>query len=133
MKIKNLFFVFTLLFLSLETGYAQNPFWMRNAGGLGADGGNDISIDRLGNTYTTGYFNNSAYFGSNISLLSSGVSDVFLTKMDNSGNFVWAVKAGGTGADRGLAIKTDSLGNCYITGYFNGTAIFGNAALLGDE
>ncbi|HXB11515.1 MAG TPA: hypothetical protein VNZ45_05980, partial [Bacteroidia bacterium] len=96
-------------------------YWMDKAGSNTIDEAYSISSDGSGNTYTTGYFTGTASFGA-LSLTATGVSDVFVTKTDGSGNFIWAVKAGGSNSCRGLAIKADASGNSYITGYYYGSA-----------
>jgi gliding motility-associated-like protein len=103
-------------------------FWMTNAGGPTIDEGMDIGIDGAGNSYITGYFTSACNFGS-ATLVSNGIDDVFLAKVDPTGQYVWAVKAGGTASDRGLSIKTDNAGNSYITGYFYGSATFGSVTI----
>ena len=102
-----------------------NWLWAKKAGGNNTDYGYGIAIDSSGNCYVTGYFQSTATFGS-INLASNGGSDIFVAKLDSSGNWLWAQKAGGGSADQGYGISTDSSGNSYITGYFNGTATFGN-------
>lgn len=108
--------------------HAQAPHWARRAGGGTVDEATSISMDAEGNSYTTGYFTGTATFGTQV-LSSSGVTDVFITKNGPDGNFLWAVKAGGTGPDRALAITTDSDGNTYMTGFFHGQATFGGQTL----
>ncbi len=107
-----------------------NYLWTVKAGGTGFyDRGNGIAVDSNGNSYITGYFDGTAEFGST-TLTSSGGYDVFIAKVDSSGNYLWTVKAGGTGFyDRGNGIAVDSNGNSYITGYFDGTAEFGSTTL----
>ncbi len=102
-------------------GFGQ--YWMQQAGGLTVDEGYDIAIDGSGNTYTTGYFSGSATFGGT-TLASNGSTDIFIVKTNNQGIIQWAKKAGGSAADRGLSIEVDGSGNCYVTGFFNGTASF---------
>ncbi|MCB5258253.1 MAG: SBBP repeat-containing protein, partial [Candidatus Cloacimonetes bacterium] len=51
---------------------------------------------------------------------------IFVAKLDNSGNWLGAQKAGGTGIDDGQSIAIDSYGNSYVTGYFQRTASFGD-------
>jgi hypothetical protein len=45
-----------------------------------------------------------------------------ITKTDPDGNWLWAKRAGGTGSDTGYGIATDTIGNCYATGFFSSTA-----------
>ena len=57
--------------------------------------------------------------------ISSGGSwDIFVLKLNASGNFVWAKQLGGTAQDRGESIVVDVYGNVYTTGWFEGTADF---------
>ena len=96
------------------------------------DAGCDITIDDGGNCYITGYFEQTAAFGSfSLTLTSSGGSDIFVAKMDSDGNWLWATKAGGTLGDVGAAITIDDAGNSYVTGHFYGTATFGSYSLTG--
>lgn len=128
MKSRFIYLHTIVLLLSSFSAMAQGQYWVRNGGGATADEAMDISVDAAGNTYTTGYFTATATFGSH-AISSSGVTDVFITKADASGFFQWAVKAGGSGSDRALSIKTDAVGNSYITGFFYGTATFGTQTL----
>ena len=109
-------------------GLSQTNYWAQSAGGITTDEAMGVSVDASGNTYTVGYFSALSTFGP-YTLNSSGVTDVFITKLDTDGYFQWAIKAGGTGPDRALAIETDDAGNSYITGYFQGTANFGSQTL----
>ena len=90
--------------------------------------GDGIAVDGAGNAYVTGYFKNTAHFGSH-TLTSSGGYDIFAAKLNPSGNWLWAVKAGGTSVDQGYGIAVDGAGNAYVTGRFEGTATFGSHTL----
>jgi len=92
-------------------------------GGTGDDAGYGIAVDALANVYVTGYFEDTATFGS-FSLTSAGSEDIFISKLDNNGNFVYAKQLGGTDDDVGNAIAVDGSGNVYTTGYFADTADF---------
>jgi len=106
--------------------------WAKQAGGTSGDFGQSIAIDSSGNSYVTGYFYGTASFGTT-TLESSGYADIFVTKLDSSGNWLWAQKAGGTTSnDSGCSITIDSSGNSYVTGYFYETASFGDTNLTGD-
>lgn len=104
-----------------------NFIWARNMGGTNMDIGSSIALDPLGNVYTTGFFVYTADFdpgpGSHI-LLSAGVQDIFLSKLNASGNFVWAVQLGGAAPDLGMSVTTDVSGNIYATGCFQDIADF---------
>lgn len=109
--------------------------WARQTGGPGLDyefyypeGGKAIVADNAGNTYVTGEFLGISEFGTQgepgYTVLESNHIDVFITKLDTDGNFLWARKAGGEGSC-GLSIALDPEWNCYVAGHFRGTAVFG--------
>ncbi|MFM6003234.1 MAG: hypothetical protein ACKPB7_08135, partial [Sphaerospermopsis kisseleviana] len=52
------------------------------------------------------------------------------TKLDSSGNFLWAQKLGGTSSDIGLGINTDANGNIYATGTLNANSDINNSTSL---
>ena len=105
-----------------------NILWAVKAGGISTDWGLDLALDNAGNAYITGIFNDAATFGS-CSLTSAGLGDIFAAKLDPSGNFLWAVRAGGTDNDFGYSIAVDVSSNVYVTGYFSGTVAFGSTNL----
>lgn len=102
--------------------------WAIKAGGSASDRALSIKTDAAGNSYITGFFYGTATFGTQ-TLTSAGVQDVFVAKYDNTGAFVWATSAGGSGSDIGNAVNVDNSGNVVITGEFAGTATFGSTTL----
>ncbi|NIO45055.1 MAG: hypothetical protein GTN36_05900, partial [Candidatus Aenigmarchaeota archaeon] len=44
----------------------------------------------------------------------------------------WAERAGGSNSDVGRGIAVDCCGNAYVTGFFNGTATFGDTTLVSE-
>ncbi len=89
--------------------------------------GNGISVDNNGNVYTTGNFQGSTDFDPGagiVSFNSFGGYDIFVSKLDSNGNYVWAKQMGGASDEAGNSIKTDGAGNVYSTGYFQATADF---------
>jgi len=111
-----------------------NYLWVKGMGGSEVDQGYSIAVDREGNVYTTGYFQGTADFdpGPDIADLvsaggadSAGRNDIFISKLDSNGNYVWAKAVGGAaGFDEGRDIALDEDGNVYTTGIFYGTADF---------
>jgi hypothetical protein len=108
-----------------------NFIWAKAMGGISNDHGYSINTDASGNIYTTGNFGETADFDpseSTYNLTSAGSTDIFIQKLDASGNFVWAKAMGGYSEDFGNSISTDTSGNSYTTGYFYGTVDFDPSA-----
>ena len=106
---------------------AGNFGWAKSMGGTNDDNGASISVDGSGNVYTTGYFHGNVDFDpgpGTSNLTSAGSIDIFISKLDASGNFIWAKSMGGTGPDGTSSITVDGSGNIYTTGSFQGTVDF---------
>ncbi|MFN0190268.1 MAG: T9SS type A sorting domain-containing protein [Bacteroidia bacterium] len=104
-----------------------NLVWARQFGGIGNDDGYVISIDALGNIITTGYYQFTIDFDpgpSVYNLTAAAEPDIFISKLDPSGNFIWAYSIGGSGTDYGLFSTIDPSGNINLTGQFSGTVDF---------
>lgn len=104
-----------------------NFVWAKQLGGASCEWGAFVFVSSTGDVYTTGGFRGTVDFDpgtGTYNLTSSGVSDIFISKLDSSGNFVWAKKVGGTGDDYGNGLDMDANNNIYITGNFSGTADF---------
>ena len=123
---KKLLFLLTLIGLGYYTP-AQNFEWAKRMGGGSIDIGYSITVDSAGNVYTAGYFQGTVDFDPGagfVYLTSAGSDDIFVSKLDASGNFVWAKNMGGTSGDRGYSISLDASGNVYTIGYFSDIADF---------
>lgn len=124
--------IFFLLIITLTPSIfvkAQTPnfAWVKSMGGSGFNTGNSIITDANGNVYTTGYFEGVCDFDPGVGtyyLASNGGWEIFVQKLDPSGNFIWAVSMGGASNDGGNGIVADSSGNVYITGFFQNTVDF---------
>ncbi|MCH8904708.1 MAG: T9SS type A sorting domain-containing protein [Bacteroidetes bacterium] len=106
---------------------AGNFIWAKSIGGGSNDQGFSITTDISGNVLITGYFQDTADFDPGASifyLTSNGNQDIFILKLDASGNFIWAKSIGGILADVSLSITTDASSNVYITGHYEDTADF---------
>jgi hypothetical protein len=115
------------LTLTAQSLSAQTLTWVKQMGAGAQDQGRSIAVDASGNVYTTGTFNGTVDFDpgpGTFSLTSTGIEDVYISKLDSSGNFVWAGAWGGGSFDLGLSIAIDANGFVYSTGLFQGTADF---------
>jgi hypothetical protein len=110
--------------------FAQTPDWLwaQQGGGVGGDLAYGLYVDADGNSYITGYFQGEATFGTT-SLVSNGDIDLFVAKLDSSGNYIWIKGVGGVGADSGTEITVDDSGNVYVTGKISGVAVFDEITL----
>ncbi len=105
--------------------YANN--WLSQQGTGGFLTTTDMCTDNAGNLYKTGRFQLSPDFepGAGVTTITSnGVGDIFIQKLDPSGNLLWVKTVGGAGNDYGSGIAVDVLGNVYVTGGFEDTVDF---------
>lgn len=96
--------------------------WVKKVDGNSDDCAISLSIDKLGNVYSTGNFSGLADFNPDpsIALLNSiGLPDTYILKMDSLGNFLWVKGFGDIGADISNSITIDETGNVFTTGYFS--------------
>lgn len=109
-----------------------NYLWVRRAGrSASSDEGYGIALDSQSNVYVTGKFTGTSSFGA-ITLTASGKGDIFVAKLDHNGNWLWAVKAGGSNSsnsDFGYSIAVDTSDNVVVTGCFWGTSPFGSYSI----
>ncbi len=110
------------------TKYSPNgkPLWVVKQGGGDADAASALAIDNSGNLIMTGSFRGTGNFG--IPLVSNGIDDIFISKLDPSGNVIWSKRAGGADQDVAFSIAADNNGDFYIAGYFRGTITFPNSS-----
>ncbi len=92
--------------------------------GGGVSRGLSISIDNVNNLYLSGDFNGTVDFNpsSNVYNLTSTGGDIYVMKLNASGNFVWAIQMGGSALGFGgipASVKADNLGSLVITGQYN--------------
>jgi hypothetical protein len=115
------------IFLS-EFDSSGNFLWARTWGGSNDDWGDGVAVDGSGNIYLSGGFaGTSVDFDPDpvaVDLHSSnGSPDIFLSKFDSSGYFVWARTWGGSNYDYGNGVAVDGAGDVYVPGLFQGASV----------
>lgn len=96
--------------------------WAKQIGSLSYEYFASLDVDRFGNVFVGGFFRGpELYIGNDTLYHSVGglYSDIFITKLNPSGNPLWAYASGGTNDDQCTGVGVDYLGNCYIQGYFS--------------
>ena len=124
---KKLILISVGLILTVQSTSAQTLTWAKQIGADAQDQGRSITVDASGNVYTAGTFSDTVDFDPGIGnyfLTSTGLDDVFISKLDSLGNFMWAGSWGWLNFDLGLSITVDTNGFVYSTGLFQGTADF---------
>jgi len=101
--------------------------WIKSMGGADFDNVNGLTVAPDGTVLTTGLFSGTADFdpGAGAALLTSaGLGDVFISKLNADGAFVWAKAVGGAGDDWGQGVALDINGGVYVNGKFRGAVDF---------
>lgn len=120
----------------LKLDSSGNFVWARNVGGTNEDVAFAIALDPLNNILVTGSFSATADFDpgpSTFNLTTSGPRNIYVLKLNNTGDFVWAKQIGGNGQDWNNAIATDEDGNVYTTGKFYGSIDFDPSTITSDS
>ena len=102
--------------------------WGQHAGGTGITESHTVAANSAGEVWIAGSFTDSVLFGNTI-LVSAGMRDIFIAKLNASGQFVWAKRAGGIEDDEANAVAVNSYGAAFIAGYFSDDADFDGATV----
>lgn len=111
----------TFLFCKSAELSAQQFSWLAQFGGGLNCSVNDVTVDAVGNVYSTGDFDATVDFdpGPGVtSFTSQGTKDMFVTKQDPSGNLIWARHFTGVGSIIGKAISVSPAGDIFLAGMF---------------
>ncbi|MBL0031367.1 MAG: T9SS type A sorting domain-containing protein [Bacteroidetes bacterium] len=110
--------------LSIRSACGLNPEWVNIYYSEGIVTVNDFTFDRAGNLILIGYFSGSTDFDPGLTVSTdsgNGQHDVFITKLDGSGNFLWVKTFGGTGFDHSTKVKCDNNDDILLCGTFEYT------------
>ncbi|RYY32611.1 MAG: hypothetical protein EOP46_18560 [Sphingobacteriaceae bacterium] len=105
--------------------------WAKILGGLSDEWGYATAVDKSGNVYVAGSFNNTAVIDG-ITLTAKLIDthlgrnqfDMFLVKYDKDGNQLWLKQVSGAGYERPVGIAIDNNGKILVTGYFDSSIAF---------
>ena len=98
-----------------------NFLWAKRIGGWYEENGLSMDLDPQGNILICGFFQDSVDFDPDSSvhnLYSWGGHDAFILKLDNEGKFLWVGAITGPNWDLAYCIKTDYLGNIFVSGEY---------------
>ncbi|MGY8771183.1 MAG: SBBP repeat-containing protein [Pirellulales bacterium] len=100
--------------------------WAKNFSGSDSIYSFGIAVDDLGNVYTTGDFSGTIDFNpdTGIANLTSSSTDSFVSALDSSGDYLWAIILGEGSGGYGEAIDVDNAGNLYVLGEYYSTTDF---------
>lgn len=110
--------------------HAQQPITVVSAAGFPVYNTLEIAVANDGSTYATGFFKGTCDFNPaatanlNLTSLSNTDEDVFISKLDAAGNFVYAIHLSGPGNARGNDMIVTSTGKIIVVGFFSGTLNF---------
>jgi hypothetical protein len=105
--------------------------WTGVAGGTSSSEAFAIAVDSQGGVFVAGEFWTGISFG-NITYNTGGYRNSFIAKAIDQGNSVvwdWAVKVSSSSGNSAQDIAFDSNGDLVVTGWFHGTASFGNSVM----
>lgn len=113
----------------LKSDTIGNFVWAKKVGNSYSNYFTDVEFDSSGNLLLIGFFIGTLDFNPgtstfNLTSASSLENDGFILKLDNNGNFNFAVKFGGTGHEDPWAIEIDQNDQIYMIGDYFGAADF---------
>ncbi|MFN4080469.1 MAG: SprB repeat-containing protein, partial [Saprospiraceae bacterium] len=120
-------FIFLLCGALAAAACAQGFEWALSVGGGGWESGRAMALDKSGNAYLTGDFEQSVMFGGGadaVTLTSAGARDIFFAKYTPEGQVLWARQIGGPNLDfcAGVGVGPDE--TVFLAGYFEGSVDF---------
>lgn len=111
--------------------FSQKTIWAKKIGGQKTEYIADIKVGRSDNVYSIGTYIGTVDFDPGIdsfklfnSSLSDSYQDMFISKLNNQGDFVWATHLDGNYSESGTSIELDKQENIYAGGSFFSTVDF---------
>lgn len=113
-----------------KINWSGEYIWTKKWGWPGYDYLSSIVVDSLENLYVVWYYNSSNANFWSTSVLNSWSFDIFISKLDSSGNWLRTKKWGWAGSDSKVVITKDSIDNIYVAWWFQQTASFNDTVLV---
>jgi hypothetical protein len=114
------------VFLSKFDGAGEFQ-WVQTWGGSGHEEGLGVAVDSLDRIACTGRFLDEVDFdpGPEVyTCISNGEADVYINRLEATGDFIWARTWGGEGHDEGYGIAVDGYGSAFVVGEFSNLVNF---------
>jgi|GEM_PF-1410523 len=111
-----------------------NYLWALSEGGLSWEMATSVACDNNNNVYMTGHFKETCIIGTETFTsvsISGSQYDVFISKYNSDGDFLWARQEGGNRSEYAVRIVTDYADNFYIAGTFDGDTYMADTVLSG--
>ncbi|XXY44871.1 serine/threonine-protein kinase [Sorangium sp. So ce269] len=107
---------------------AGNALWSKRFGDESEQGGNRVAVDEAGNVVVAGQCSGSLDLGDG-ALRGAGRYDIFLAKLDASGNTRWSRRLGDAAEQLAYGLGLDAEGNIFLMGGFEGAIDLGGERL----
>jgi hypothetical protein len=107
----------------LKLSNTANFIWAKQLGGTSGESVWDLVYSNLsGDLLISGNFQSSVDFDpgpGTFTFTSNGITDGYICRLSNSGNFIWAAQFGSSGYDGVTEMAIDGADNIYFTGSFS--------------
>jgi len=116
----------------LALGAWGRTHWVRQIGGGGSDGGDEVAVGPRDQIYVIGDSDGEVQLSPTTTLPPTGGRDSWAARYRRGGQLVWARSLGGAGEQQSHGIAVDRHGNAIVTGEFRGVAELGGHRLESD-
>jgi hypothetical protein len=129
----SVFYLTSAGFFSLEDVFvlklnsSGDMIWVKSFEGAKVDFAFSLALDDYGAILVTGMFQDTVDFDPGpLQFRINAIlnTDIFVTKLDTNGSFIWAKSMGGSGYEMGKSVGTDAIGNVYVSGFFGANVDF---------
>jgi len=105
--------------------------WSRRFGDPDWQVARSVTVNTIGQVIFAGEFYGQVDFGGG-SLVSAGSGDIFITKLNSSGTYLWSRRFGDAEWQEAWGVAVDPSQNMFLTGDFDGTLNFGTGSLVSE-